>query len=130
MTDTGQVPGEGLPEGAGNDVPSGPVQGMGAQQPGVSAPGAYPFADPADPAAASADEDDLLLMPGAQGAWGEGLAAQGGYGGQQAHAAHQPGPHETSGRDSGSVDLNGVRLPGSPPAPSHPGPARRPLHHG
>ncbi|QES40540.1 5,6-dimethylbenzimidazole synthase [Streptomyces venezuelae] len=129
MTDTGQVPGEGLPEGAGNDVPSGPVQGMGAQQPGVPAPGAYPFADPAAPAAA-ADEDDLLLMPGAQGAWGEGLAAQGGYAGQPAHAVHQPGPHETSGRDSGSVDLNGVRLPGSAPAPSHPGPARRPLHHG
>ncbi|WAL94395.1 nicotinate-nucleotide--dimethylbenzimidazole phosphoribosyltransferase [Streptomyces sp. Je 1-369] len=135
MTDTGQVPGEGLPEGAGNDVPSGPVQGMGAQQPGVPAPGAYPYADPAAvpvaaPAAAPADEDDLLLMPGAQGAWGEGLAAQGGYAGQPAHAAHQPGPHETSGRDSGSVDLNGVRLPGSMPAPSHPGPARRPLHHG
>ncbi|MFD6436715.1 nicotinate-nucleotide--dimethylbenzimidazole phosphoribosyltransferase [Streptomyces venezuelae] len=131
MTDTGQVPGEGLPEGAGNDVPSGPVQGMGAQQPGVPAPGAYPYADPAAaPAAVPADEDDLLLMPGAQGAWGEGLAAQGGYVGQPAHAAHQPGPHETSGRDSGSVDLNGVRLPGSMPAPSHPGPARRPLHHG
>ncbi|WP_055533026.1 nicotinate-nucleotide--dimethylbenzimidazole phosphoribosyltransferase, partial [Streptomyces alboniger] len=59
-----------------------------------------------------------LLMPGAQGAWGE------------AQAAHQPGPHETSGRDSGSVDLTGVRMPGAAPAASHPGPSRRPLHHG
>ncbi|MET8686602.1 nicotinate-nucleotide--dimethylbenzimidazole phosphoribosyltransferase [Streptomyces sp. NPDC004732] len=171
MTDTGQVPGEGLPEGAGSDVPSGPVQGMGAQQPGGPAPGAYTFVDaaapaaPAAPAAAPADEDDLLLMPGAQGGWGDGLVGpvhghvqapghgqapahgrlpgqavegqqpvgQGGYAGQAApaaHAAHQPGPHETSGRDSGSVDLNGIRLPGGAPAPSHPGPARRPLHRG
>ncbi|WP_030783172.1 nicotinate-nucleotide--dimethylbenzimidazole phosphoribosyltransferase [Streptomyces sp. NRRL S-920] len=118
MTDTGQVPGEGLPEGAGNGVPSGPVQGMGAQQPGAPAPDAYTFADPADSSENPADEDDLLLMPGAQGAWSE------------AQAAHQPGPHETSGRDSGSVDLNGVRMPGAAPAASHPGPSRRPLHHG
>ncbi|MEU8956991.1 nicotinate-nucleotide--dimethylbenzimidazole phosphoribosyltransferase [Streptomyces sp. NPDC048518] len=185
MTDTGQVPGEGLPEGAGNGVPSGPAQGMGAQQPGVPAPGAYSFADsvdsaaPADPSAPAespADDDDLLLMPGAQGAWSEAqaasAAAQGqlpghgqspGHGRQPgqgagpaqaaqpaqavqpthvaepAHAveaphatepAHQPGPHETSGRDSGSVDLNGVRMPDGTSASSHPGPPRRPLHHG
>ncbi|MCF3123253.1 nicotinate-nucleotide--dimethylbenzimidazole phosphoribosyltransferase [Streptomyces arenae] len=169
MTDTGQVPGEGLPEGAGNGVPSGPVQGMGAQQPGVPAPGAYTFVDPADPAENVADDDDLLLMPGAQGAWSETQgapmhhgqvpghgqapghgpvpgqaqgpvqgagqpqavpAAHGAPVAQAAHAAHQPGPHETSGRDSGSVDLNGVRMPGAAPAPSHPSPARRPLHRG
>ncbi|MEV0255996.1 nicotinate-nucleotide--dimethylbenzimidazole phosphoribosyltransferase [Streptomyces sp. NPDC050732] len=144
MTDTGQVPGEGLPEGAGNGVPSGPVQGMEAQQPGVSAQGTRPFADaaaaadPADPAAPAApsdfaehpaDDDDLLLMPGAQGAWSEGQTAVPGHTGA-VHAVHQPGPHETSGRDSGSVDLTGVRMPGATPAASHPGPARRPLHHG
>ncbi|MBM7168318.1 hypothetical protein JQK87_07815 [Streptomyces sp. G44] len=148
MTDTGQVPGEGLPEGAGNSVPSGPVQGMGAQQPSVPASGAYTFVDPADPAglpdpsdpsAHPADDDDLLLMPSAQGAWSEAQAAAhgthggngglGGHGGQ-AQAAHQPGPHETGGRDSGSVDLNGVRMPGAAPAASHQASSRRPLHHG
>ncbi|MGW6062073.1 nicotinate-nucleotide--dimethylbenzimidazole phosphoribosyltransferase [Streptomyces sp. NPDC055189] len=242
MTDTGQVPGEGLPENAGM-----------VEQPGVPAPGAYTYLDPSENPVASvapADDDDLLLMPGAQGAWsepqsaaaqsvgaqqaafaqavgqqGQGVDAQGvgqpagdpslanqyaaagqpvvdpsmgeqsvgdaSAGGQSAngqpvnghsvnghsvngqsaggrhsaghslggqhsvdqqlvgqHAAgpqstaqqplaqpqavHQPGPHETAGRDSGSVDLNGVQLPGAPtPAPaSHPGPSRRPLHRG
>lgn len=59
MTDTGQVPGEGLPENAGM-----------VDQPGVLAPGAYTFLDPSEN---PADDDDLLLMPGApgaQGAWG------------------------------------------------------------
>ncbi|WP_190082540.1 nicotinate-nucleotide--dimethylbenzimidazole phosphoribosyltransferase [Streptomyces longisporoflavus] len=268
MTDTGQVPGEGLPENAGM-----------VEQPGVPAPGAYTYLDPSENPAASvapADDDDLLLMPGAQGAWSEphsaapqpvaeqyGGAPYGGAhdgtaqhgvaqpvgaqagdqqaafaqaagqptgapsptdqyaagqpvadpsmgdqsvsdasaGGQpfngqsagdlsvngqaagaqsvngqsagaqsvngqsaggrhsaghapgiqpavdqqlvgqyaagpqpvaQPQAMHQPGPHETAGRDSGSVDLNGVQLPGAPtPAPaSHPGPSRRPLHRG
>lgn len=58
MTDTGQVPGEGLPENAGM-----------VEQPGVPAPGVYTFLDPADTSANTADDDDLLLMPGAQGAW-------------------------------------------------------------
>ncbi|MFE5619255.1 nicotinate-nucleotide--dimethylbenzimidazole phosphoribosyltransferase [Streptomyces sp. NPDC056524] len=57
MTDTGQVPGEGLPENAGM-----------VEQPGIPAPGAYTFLDPSESAA---DDDDLLLMPGAQGAWSE-----------------------------------------------------------
>ncbi|MEU1128782.1 nicotinate-nucleotide--dimethylbenzimidazole phosphoribosyltransferase [Streptomyces sp. NPDC005900] len=139
MTDTGQIPGEGLPEGAGNGVPSGPVQGMGARQPGVPAPGAYTFVDPADPSENPADDDDLLLMPGAQGAWSEAQAqayaaqaaqAQAAPQAQAAQAAHQPGPHETAGRDSGSVDLNGVRMPGAVSAASHAGSSRRPLHHG
>ncbi|WP_425505802.1 nicotinate-nucleotide--dimethylbenzimidazole phosphoribosyltransferase [Streptomyces typhae] len=54
---------------------------------------------------------------------------------------HQPGPHETSGRDSGSVDLTGMNLPGghgtrpashdngAAPA-THQNPVRRPLHRG
>ncbi|MFF8291826.1 nicotinate-nucleotide--dimethylbenzimidazole phosphoribosyltransferase [Streptomyces sp. NPDC016309] len=57
MTDTGQVPGEGQPENAGM-----------VEQPGVPAPGAYTFLDPSDTAA---EDDDLLLMPGSQGAWSE-----------------------------------------------------------
>ncbi|MCX5080500.1 nicotinate-nucleotide--dimethylbenzimidazole phosphoribosyltransferase [Streptomyces sp. NBC_00401] len=108
MTDTGQVPGEGLPENAGT-----------VEQPGVPAPGAYTFLDPSE---TPTEDDDLLLMPGSQGAWGEPQAAP-------MPAPHEPGPHETAGRDSGQVDLNGVRVPGPSPAP-HPGPARRPLHMG
>ncbi|MFE0104247.1 nicotinate-nucleotide--dimethylbenzimidazole phosphoribosyltransferase [Streptomyces sp. NPDC059009] len=144
MTDTGQVPAEGLPENAGGAAP-GPVEGPGAQQPGVPAPGAYTFLDPSETAA---DDDDLLLMPGAQGAWSEAQAqavqaqtapahaapahAAPAPQGLQPQPAHQPGPHETAGRDSGSVDLNGVQMPGTqatPPA-GHGGPARRPLHRG
>ncbi|MEV0321334.1 nicotinate-nucleotide--dimethylbenzimidazole phosphoribosyltransferase [Streptomyces sp. NPDC050658] len=63
MTDTGQVPAEGLPENAGL-----------VEQPGVPAPGAYTYLDPSENPAetvASAEDDDLLLMPGAQGAWSE-----------------------------------------------------------
>ncbi|MFF5636273.1 nicotinate-nucleotide--dimethylbenzimidazole phosphoribosyltransferase [Streptomyces sp. NPDC012825] len=57
MTDTGQVPGEGLPENAGM-----------VEQPGIPAPGAYTFLDPSEQ---TTEDDDLLLMPGAQGAWSE-----------------------------------------------------------
>ncbi|MFI9121790.1 nicotinate-nucleotide--dimethylbenzimidazole phosphoribosyltransferase [Streptomyces bikiniensis] len=57
MTDTGQVPGEGLPENAGM-----------VEQPGIPAPGAYTFLDPSEH---TAEDDELLLMPGAQGAWSE-----------------------------------------------------------
>ncbi|MFF9149186.1 nicotinate-nucleotide--dimethylbenzimidazole phosphoribosyltransferase [Streptomyces sp. NPDC014861] len=206
MTDTGQVPGEGLPENAGM-----------VEQPGIPAPGAYTFLDPSGPLPGQLPEDDdMLLMPGAQGAWSEhapGIApappiavpappvvpAQGAPEGADhgavpqaaplgdpltdplpdpltgplpdglvladqltapatpAHGvplAPQPGPgtpahgvplapqepvatahgyepgildtgaHEAAGRDSGSVDLGGVRVP--PPA----APSRRPLHMG
>ncbi|MFB7592133.1 nicotinate-nucleotide--dimethylbenzimidazole phosphoribosyltransferase [Streptomyces sp. NPDC056169] len=57
MTDTGQVSGEGLPENAGM-----------VEQPGIPAPGAYTFLDPSEHAA---EDDEILLMPGAQGAWSE-----------------------------------------------------------
>ncbi|QIP87401.1 nicotinate-nucleotide--dimethylbenzimidazole phosphoribosyltransferase [Streptomyces sp. Tu 2975] len=63
MTDTGQIPGEGLPEDAGM-----------VEQPGVPAPGTYTFLEPSEN---SPEEDDLLLMPGAQGAWSD---------------SHQPAP--------------------------------------
>ncbi|MGN9793893.1 nicotinate-nucleotide--dimethylbenzimidazole phosphoribosyltransferase [Streptomyces sp. OZ13] len=57
MTDTGQIPGEGLPEDAGM-----------VEQPGVPASGTYTFLEPSEN---SPEEDDLLLMPGAQGAWSD-----------------------------------------------------------
>ncbi|MER7400601.1 hypothetical protein ABT381_34390, partial [Streptomyces sp. NPDC000151] len=92
MTDTGQVPGEGLPENAGGH-PGGPLPAAapapadaGPQQPHD----AYAYLDTAEPA-----EDDDLLMPGAQGAWGSEPQA---HGEQQGHyapgqPAHQPEEH-------------------------------------
>ncbi|MER7534244.1 nicotinate-nucleotide--dimethylbenzimidazole phosphoribosyltransferase [Streptomyces sp. NPDC097704] len=193
MTDTGQVPGEGLPENAGM-----------VEQPGIPAPDAYTFLDPSGH---TADDDDILLMPGAQGAWSEhppgvvpappvavpapvlppqgvpqagvptpqvpmgdpltdplpdpltgplpdGVALadvltapqgqtppQGVPLGTPAHGVpvvtdhgYEPGildtgAHEAAGRDTGSVDLGGVRVPPPAPAPT-PQQARRPLHMG
>ncbi|XUM01049.1 nicotinate-nucleotide--dimethylbenzimidazole phosphoribosyltransferase [Streptomyces venezuelae ATCC 10712] len=193
MTDTGQVPGEGLPENAGM-----------VEQPGIPAPGAYTFLDPSEHAA---EDDDILLMPGAQGAWsehppgvvpappvavpaphvvpGQGVphaaaeapapmgdpltdplpdpltgplpdgvaladvltAPQGAQLGTPAHGVPVPpqepvptehgyepgildtGAHEAAGRDTGSVDLGGVRMPPPATAPTPP-PSRRPLHMG
>ncbi|MEV5431353.1 nicotinate-nucleotide--dimethylbenzimidazole phosphoribosyltransferase [Streptomyces sp. NPDC052701] len=108
MTDTGQVPGEGLPENAGM-----------VEQPGVPAPGAYTYLSE------SPAEDEDLLLPGHQGAWGTEVAPPAPE--PVVEAVHEPGPHELSGRDSGSVDLGGVRLPDPAPAPV---PPRRPLHLG
>lgn len=165
MTDTGQVPGEGLPENAGAQpgqpqpaaVPppadAGPTQPPGTPQ----APDTYTFLDPAD---AGTEDDDLLLMPGAQGAWGseqqhhhqpqhpqqaqpsqaaprQTVPEQAGpYDsaplGAMAYEAVPPeaGDHESGGRDSASVDLGGVRVP-PPAAPQQaPVPPRRPLHMG
>ncbi|MFL4903016.1 nicotinate-nucleotide--dimethylbenzimidazole phosphoribosyltransferase [Streptomyces sp. MMS24-I2-30] len=125
MTDTGQVPGEGLPESAGM-----------VEQPGVPAHGAYHYLSGA-PA-----EDDELLLPGAQGAWGNEVPPPAPE--PVVEAVHEPGPHETAGRDTGSVDLSGVRLPdpasvsaaaspvlSAPPSPHDQAAAsRRPLHLG
>ncbi|WP_345596043.1 nicotinate-nucleotide--dimethylbenzimidazole phosphoribosyltransferase [Streptomyces marokkonensis] len=115
MTDTGQIPGEGLPENAGM-----------VEQPGVPVPGAYTYLSET-----TAEDEDLLLLPGAQSAWGNEVAPPAPE--PVVETVHQPGPHEMSGRDSGSVDLSGVRLPEPPPAPepaSAPVPPRRPLHLG
>ncbi|MGQ4486959.1 nicotinate-nucleotide--dimethylbenzimidazole phosphoribosyltransferase [Streptomyces sp. SAS_281] len=156
MSDTGRIPGEGLPENTGT-----------VEQPGVPAPDSYTYLEPS---AHTPEDDDLLLMPSAQGAWGEPQptaqttehyadpAAQGGY--QQhfppadpahaqgpvqlqeqapAYAMHQaaplpetgPGAHESGGRDSGSVDLGAVRIPApAPAAQPQAAPARRALHRG
>ncbi|WP_097966065.1 nicotinate-nucleotide--dimethylbenzimidazole phosphoribosyltransferase [Streptomyces sp. or20] len=153
MTDTGRVPGEGLPENAGM-----------VEQPGIPAPDAYTFLDPSEH---TPEDDDLLLMPTSQGAWSDPQAAPAPAQGQPAaqtavaqpaapeHGAPQPQPqqqvpaqqgqaapapaetqstHESGGRDSGSVDLNGVRIPAPAPAPvgahAAAAPARRPLHRG
>ncbi|MFD5238585.1 nicotinate-nucleotide--dimethylbenzimidazole phosphoribosyltransferase [Streptomyces tendae] len=113
MTDTGQIPGEGLPENAGM-----------VEQPGVPAPGAYTYLSEA-----TAEDEDLLLLPGAQSAWGNEVAPPAPE--PVVETVHQPGPHEMSGRDSGSVDLGGVRLPDPAQDPaSAPAPPRRPLHLG
>ncbi|WP_330284173.1 nicotinate-nucleotide--dimethylbenzimidazole phosphoribosyltransferase [Streptomyces sp. NBC_00588] len=106
MTDTGQVPGEGLPESAGT-----------VEQPGVPH-GSYTCLSES-----TAEDDDLLLLPGAQSPWGNEVAPPAPE--PVVETVHEPGPHETGGRDSGSVDLGGVRLPN--PAPAQP---RRPLHLG
>ncbi|MFJ4714692.1 nicotinate-nucleotide--dimethylbenzimidazole phosphoribosyltransferase [Streptomyces sp. NPDC088785] len=128
MTDTGQVPGEGLPENAG-----------AVEQPGVPAPGAYTYLDPADP---TAEDDELLLMPGSQGAWGQPHGAQApAPAPQQQYApppaappAHEPGPHEMAGRDSGHHDMGAMHQQNQQAAAVNPavnqGPARRPLHMG
>ncbi|SEG73033.1 nicotinate-nucleotide-dimethylbenzimidazole phosphoribosyltransferase /cob(II)yrinic acid a,c-diamide reductase [Actinacidiphila yanglinensis] len=87
MTDTGQIPGEGLPENAGADAgadallpPHTAFPGNGApQQPDwgtapVSeqpAPGYAYLEQPAPPGAGLDDEDDVLLMPGPQGSWSD-----------------------------------------------------------
>ncbi|MFH8899922.1 nicotinate-nucleotide--dimethylbenzimidazole phosphoribosyltransferase [Streptomyces coeruleorubidus] len=109
MTDTGQVPGEGLPESAGM-----------VEQPGAPAHGAYAYLSE------DTVEDEDLLLPGSHGAWGNEVAPPAPE--PVVEAVHQPGPHELSGRDSGSVDLGGVRLPDPPPIP--PITPRRPLHLG
>jgi nicotinate-nucleotide--dimethylbenzimidazole phosphoribosyltransferase len=114
MTDTGQVPAEGLPENAGM-----------VEQPSVPAHGAYTYLSET-----TAEDEDLLLLPGAQGAWGNEVpppVPEPVVETVQEPAPHEPGPHETAGRDSGSVDLGGVRLAEQPPAPVTP---RRPLHLG
>ncbi|WP_051864961.1 nicotinate-nucleotide--dimethylbenzimidazole phosphoribosyltransferase [Streptomyces griseus] len=111
MTDTGQVPAEGQPESAGT-----------VEQPGVSAPGAYAYLSET-----TAEDEDLLLLPGAQSAWGNEVAPPPPE--PVVEAVHEPGPHEMSGRDSGSVDLSAVRLPNPTPS-SASVPPRRPLHLG
>lgn len=117
MTDTGQVPGEGLPENAGM-----------VEQPGVSAPGAYTYLDSSE---SSVEEDDLLLLPGApgaQGAWGNEVPPP-----APMPFTDEPGPHETDGRDTGAIDLGAVRAPSPAPVPQpvpQPVTPRRPLHLG
>ncbi|MGW3241164.1 nicotinate-nucleotide--dimethylbenzimidazole phosphoribosyltransferase [Streptomyces sp. NPDC001070] len=84
MTDTGQVPGEGLPENAGEEAvlqPHADLPGSGAQQQAVPSwdvdpltapvPPEYHYLDqPSGPVVADEDEE-MLLMPGLQGSWAD-----------------------------------------------------------
>ncbi|MEU4097981.1 nicotinate-nucleotide--dimethylbenzimidazole phosphoribosyltransferase [Streptomyces sp. NPDC026673] len=84
MTDTGQVPGEGLPENAGEEAvlqPYADLPGSGAQQQAVPSwdvdpltapvPPEYQYLDqPSGPVVADEDEE-MLLMPGLQGSWAD-----------------------------------------------------------
>ncbi|MFF1723098.1 nicotinate-nucleotide--dimethylbenzimidazole phosphoribosyltransferase [Streptomyces sviceus] len=114
MTDTGQVPGEGLPENAGM-----------VEQPGVPAPAAYAYLSET-----TAEDEDLLLLPGAQSPWGNEVAPPAPE--PVVETVHEPGPHEMSGRDSGAHDLSAVRTPQvqAPTVPIPPITPRRPLHLG
>lgn len=108
MTDTGQVPGEGLPESAGM-----------VEQPGAHAPGAYTYLSE------TAAEDEELLLPGAQGAWGNEVPPPAPE--PVVQVVHEPGPHETDGRDSGAVDLSAVRMSEARPATAESAPFRTPV---
>ncbi|PJE94993.1 5,6-dimethylbenzimidazole synthase [Streptomyces carminius] len=144
MTDTGQVPGEGQPESAGGQL----------EQPVAPAPGTYTFENPAGGAPAG-DEDDLLL-PSTQGAWGETAAmpsapGSGPYEPAGPAAPVPPARHEHGGpasatptpprplhlgppvpEQSGMVRSLADRGPTPPPAPSgfpEAGPVRQPGPH-
>ncbi|ROQ62824.1 nicotinate-nucleotide-dimethylbenzimidazole phosphoribosyltransferase /cob(II)yrinic acid a,c-diamide reductase [Streptomyces sp. 840.1] len=99
MSDTGQIPGEGLPENAGM-----------VEQPGIPAPDGYTFLDPSEQAP---EDDDLLLMPSPQGAWSEPQAALPEQGGYQPRPAGDGSPVQSQGAvpAQGSVQTQGpVRL--------------------
>ncbi|GAA1666628.1 nicotinate-nucleotide--dimethylbenzimidazole phosphoribosyltransferase [Streptomyces yatensis] len=140
MTDTGQVPGEGLPENAGGrlghphpaDVHAPPADAGYIEQPhpGVPPGAAYTFLDGPEHVG---EEDDLLLMPGAQGAWSE----------QQAQ--YQTGAYEAGALDPGAAAYAETQMPEPQPVAEQPvpqsapaqaayaapaAPARRPLHMG
>ncbi|WP_399093696.1 nicotinate-nucleotide--dimethylbenzimidazole phosphoribosyltransferase [Streptomyces sp. BBFR2] len=72
MTDTGQVLGEGQPEHAGEQAgqpaPASPAGPGAPEQSGAAQSDAYGY--PGGPGVV-VDDDDLLLMPAAQGAWTE-----------------------------------------------------------
>ncbi|MEU3465094.1 nicotinate-nucleotide--dimethylbenzimidazole phosphoribosyltransferase [Streptomyces sp. NPDC006733] len=155
MTDTGQVPGEGLPENAvGEAAPQPPadLHGSAAHQPtapswgtdalsGDGAP-AYTYLDPSGaPEAPVDDDEDLLLMPSLQGSWSDPQPVP-----PQPEVVVPPlngeghETHESAGRDSGSFEYGTVRLappeqPAAAPEPEPaaepaPAPPRRPLHMG
>ncbi|MFB7055991.1 nicotinate-nucleotide--dimethylbenzimidazole phosphoribosyltransferase [Streptomyces vinaceus] len=75
MTDTGQVPGEGLPDNAGmvdqQGIPA-PVQHPAPAPAPAPAPvqGGYAFQDLVDNPA-EAEDEELLLMPSGQGSWSD-----------------------------------------------------------
>ncbi|MFE2762417.1 nicotinate-nucleotide--dimethylbenzimidazole phosphoribosyltransferase [Streptomyces halstedii] len=114
MTDTGQIPGEGLPEHAGM-----------VEQPGIPAPDAYTFLDPSEQAP---EDDDLLLMPAAQGAWSDGPTAPGDHPAQPAPQVPAQGRTAGGAHGTGSADHAAARTPAPAGAPAPA--ARRPLRRG
>ncbi|MEU9359589.1 hypothetical protein AB0D35_15990 [Streptomyces sp. NPDC048301] len=94
MTDTGQIPGEGLPENAGM-----------VEQPGIPAQDAYTYLEPSEH---TAEDDDLLLMPAAQGAWSDAPAAS-----PEQYPGQEPAANGTYG--AGVAEVNGVRIPAHTP---------------
>ncbi|SEO39863.1 nicotinate-nucleotide-dimethylbenzimidazole phosphoribosyltransferase /cob(II)yrinic acid a,c-diamide reductase [Actinacidiphila rubida] len=151
MTDTGQIPGEGLPENGvgetglpphtgldGNGVPQ---QAGWAADPaaghGVPAPG-YTFLDQPTAGPALDDEDDALLMPGPQGAWTEAPHAVPPHG-QPQHPAQaqlhfQPQAPLQPQPQPSVVNVISVEVPTEVPVEAPilqmPAAARRPLHMG
>ncbi|MEU3252199.1 nicotinate-nucleotide--dimethylbenzimidazole phosphoribosyltransferase [Streptomyces sp. NPDC006997] len=101
MTDTGQVPGEGLPENAGT-----------VEQPGAAAHGAYAYLSD-NPA-----EDEDLLLPGAQGAWGREVPPPAPE--PVVQAVHQPGvPEPEVGAGEGVAhEVPSVPMTEVPPVPA------------
>ncbi|MBD3006501.1 nicotinate-nucleotide--dimethylbenzimidazole phosphoribosyltransferase [Streptomyces sp. 5-10] len=140
MTDTGQVPGEGLPENAGGrlghphpaDVHAPPADAgyIEQPQPGVPSGAAYTFLDGSEHVG---EEDDLLLMPGAQGAWSE-QQAQYQTGAYEAGVLDPAAYAETQMPEPQPVAEQPVPQPAPAPAPAAyatpTAPARRPLHMG
>ncbi|MET8009691.1 nicotinate-nucleotide--dimethylbenzimidazole phosphoribosyltransferase [Streptomyces sp. NPDC005271] len=133
MTDTGQVPGEGQPENAGGrlgqphpaDVHAPPADAGYIEQPQPGAPQGAPYTY-LDAHETVGEEDDLLLMPGAQGAWSE----------QQAQ--YQSGVYEAGVLDPATPGYADTQMPEPQPMAAQPlpqqappsAPARRPLHMG
>lgn len=140
MTDTGQIPGEGLPENAVGEAVRQPHSGLpGTAAPQPSAPGwgteqpveqdgsAFTYLDhPAAPGAGIDDDDDVLLMPGPQGSWSDPQPVP-----PQPPVPSPADAHEAGGRDSGSIDYAAVLpgefadaapLPDAAPGPAGPGP--------
>ena len=142
MTDTGQIPGEGLPENGVGEAALPPHTGLPGngvpQQSGwgtdplsdQGAPG-YSFLDhPAAPGTGLDYEDDVLLMPGPQGSWSDPqpvppqppIAVPAGAAGPMApphgahHAANGAGPY------AGPSDTAGGQTPPAPRRPLHMGP--------
>ncbi|MEW2517514.1 nicotinate-nucleotide--dimethylbenzimidazole phosphoribosyltransferase [Actinacidiphila alni] len=120
MTDTGRIPGEGLPENAVGEaarLPHPDLPGTAVPQPSAPGWGAEPLADqgaptytfldqPAAPGAGIDDEEDVLLMPGPQGSWSDPQPVP-----PQPPVALQADAHEVGGRDSGSIDYAAVLPP-------------------
>ncbi|MEV6678290.1 nicotinate-nucleotide--dimethylbenzimidazole phosphoribosyltransferase [Streptomyces erythrochromogenes] len=158
MTDTGQVPGEGLPDNTGmvdqQGIPA-PVQ-IPAPMPG------YAFQDLMDNPAEPEDEE-LLLMPSGQGAWSDPKVVpqapafpvesqpaepqrytDAAYGAESAYAgapagypgfpqpAFPDGSYSAGAHETGGRDSGQLDLGGLvvPPPAAPTAPARRPLHMG